>query len=67
MDHRPQMRKETRSRQLVVNLEESFYGHFTSLSAQQNVSASALARRLVIRHLMDVGVLPESIVLDTIL
>lgn len=62
-----QSRRETRSKQLVVNVEESFYNQFMDLCVKQNISGSTLGRRLMIRHLIDVGVLPEDIALEALL
>jgi len=59
--------RETKDKQLVINIEESFHSKFMALCDKEGVSASSLGRRLVIRHLMTVGVLPESVALETLL
>ena len=66
MDNRSQI-KETRRKQIVVNIEEQFSTKFNEIADKEGVSASTLGRRLIVRHLMEQGVLPMEAVLDSVL
>ena len=59
--------RQNRNRQLVVNIEDSFYNHFQVLCGKQDITASSLMRRLIIKHLIETGVVPESVVLNSLL
>jgi len=59
--------RSTRRRQIVTNIEETFYDKFMEAADKEGISASALSRRVIIRHLMEQGILPQEAVLDTVL
>ena len=61
------MARQNRTRQLVVNIEESFYEQISELCSKQGISCSTLGRRLLIKHLISVGVLPQEIALEVLL
>ena len=66
MEDRPEMR-EPRSKQVVINIEESVAEMFQSLAAKNRVSTSTLGRKLIIKHLLDQGLMTEEGTLERLL
>lgn len=52
---------ETKDRQIMVNIEATFYNILCAILSKENKSASAYARSLIIKDLMAKGLLTESI------
>lgn len=56
-----------RKQQIGIYLESEFYDAFMQLAEKQGVSASKLGRRVLVKHLMDSGVMPDDYVLEHVL
>jgi hypothetical protein len=57
---------EVKDRAIIVNIEETFYDIVQRIVTKERISMSAYARNLIIKDLLERGMLTESILADVL-